>query len=127
MTTEEWAKIPTVAPYVWEAWRNGVLARAERTTTGRDEPVTSMPSPPFLLLARPLRAEMPAVATDILAGQEVIWLHHVKMVYPAFGDGPTRFEMLVCGRRHPDGREEVWQVFPDGKVATYLSLAEALA
>lgn len=133
MQAEAWASIPTVAPYSWAIYRDGILTRAERIPgSDKTEKLATIGPPPYVLKAEPQRAGMPKIELDLDAGMEPIWLHRVAMVYPVSGapdagEGPTRFEHLIMGRRHPDGREEVIAVYPDGEVALFGSLAEALA
>lgn len=128
MTEEEWAREPTVAALTWEIWSNWLLVSAE-LTPGSDKREPFNPPPgPYTLRAQPQRRGLPVIDVPIEAGMTALWCHKSRISMGVGGQhAPRRFEYVAFGRRHPDGHEDVWTVFPDGAVQQFHSLDEALS
>lgn len=123
MNFEQWAALPTVAPYTWEVYRNSLLARAEVVVgSERHEPLTVIGDPPYTLVAVPHRAGLPRVEVQVVPGQKPIWHHCGSLAIPLGVGGEARhkeavrYEYVVIGREHPNGLKEFWMIMPDGEV-----------
>lgn len=140
-----WSSDTTVAAYVWEAERNGILT-TEYSPDGSETPLASVfrkddtvpgetkfyATAETLFRGRPVRPSivgvpdaLPVVEITVEEGQEIIWQHRVVKTLSAFGGVLMSFETLLFGRVVA-GKPEIMQVWPNGERKEHASLAEAM-
>jgi hypothetical protein len=128
---DRYARDPRRASFFWEAQKDGLIVRAEWDVNGVEHPLKELDGlEPYVFHAKPYRPNaFKAAFIAIEPGMKPIWEHVVNMSMNIFvqGGGVTHTECLLFGREHPDGRQEIMLVLPDGSAHGFDSKDKARA
>jgi len=144
---------PAVAPYVWEAMKNGLVVAAEyplgnvpetsfltigfvlrlRGEVGHEVPTfVNTTADTIRFRAKSLReATCPMLELDVAPGDALIWGHrrvHTILVQGGkpMTNAPISYETLLFGRESAVGSVQIAQVWPTGETNSFTSYAQAM-
>lgn len=138
----------TIAPYTWEAERNGLTFACEYPPgdvpqasfadigckvrmRGEVPTFVNATDAPLRFRARSLReATCPMIEVDIAPGDALIWGHRRVYAVKAqvgFPNSMTAFETLLFGRETVAGEVAIAQVWPTGETNAFGTYAQAMA